>query len=443
MLDLPHSACRNIYALKAVTCYSRPDEPIETRIIFISREVSGLPVTTIQSPKGIRFECSGCADCCLHWPVPLTAEDYERISGRLEDCPACLQSLSSRRANLINFSATLEKLAGGSCKFLTAEKRCSIHMDSGASEKPSICRLFPYAFTVTPDAVLASVSFASTAVLHNTGRLLSEQPEALLLHYQLFESLFNPAAQSWQKLQLVDGIALDWERFRQIDSRLLSVIEADCPDPACVPIDVAARLMLASTQVINELADRSAVEKEPRLESRPRIVDQILLKHLERLYFPQEVFRQTSYDLNVAELLQELVAAPPAVSFGQAPESQRFAALIKIKLGKLPQQSEDLLNRFLYTRFFSKLFFGPGFHHLSLLSGIHHLSTLNVLLKLKLKQALAKDPQTQPSFELLCELLRTMERRLTQLDLSGRSLALLEVLLSSRARQERLAFLAE
>ena len=31
-------------------------------------------------PEGINYECTGCGKCCSGWSVPLTKDDYERIS---------------------------------------------------------------------------------------------------------------------------------------------------------------------------------------------------------------------------------------------------------------------------------------------------------------------------------------------------------------------------
>lgn len=306
-----------------------------------------------------------------------------------------------------------------------------------------MCLLFPYSFTVTPNEVLASLSFASSAVLCNSGNLLSQQAETLEFQFRIFQDLFKPKRELWHKLQLVDGQLLDWESFTALDKQINAIIEGDETDPAIYPDMMERRLKEASDLLVKQLPDPALAEREPKLEARPRIADQILLKHLERLYFPQQVFLEDNYDLKAKELMVELVAAPKAVSFGQGQESLKFAELINIKLGKLPDDVEGLFNRFFYVRFFSKLYFGPGFHHFSLIAGMHHLRTLQILLRLKIKQSLCLSSKTKADFELACELVRTMERRLTQLDLSAQSVAMLEVMLSSVERQTRIKFLAE
>lgn len=378
--------------------------------------------------------------------MPLTREDYERISNLSAETRVLTRSLQSSRNDLRGFTHTLEKQADGSCQFLTPEKRCKLHLEFGAESKPSMCCLFPYSFTVTPDAVFASVSFASSAVLLNTGRLLSDQQEALLEQFQVFQRLFEVNSQAWRKIQLIDGRESSWERFCEIDQELAAICkpeESHLDNRYLFSADFRSKLQDCASLILKRLPDPSAAEREPRMESRPKIIDQVLLKHLEQLYFPAQVFAEDKYDIDAKGMMHELISAPQVVSFGQTGQSCRFGELIKIRLGKLSPEIEDLIGRFFYTRFFSKLYFGPGFHHFSLLAGINHLRTLNILLRLKIKQARCLRPDEPVSFELACELVRTLERRLTQLDFSGQSLAMLEVLLASPARQDRLTFLSE
>ncbi|MBX9686611.1 MAG: YkgJ family cysteine cluster protein [Candidatus Obscuribacterales bacterium] len=375
--------------------------------------------------------------------MPLTQNDYERISGLSPLAEKeTFRPLRSSRENLQAFTHTLEKRENGTCEFLSEENLCKIHQDFGIEAKPSICRLFPYTFTVTPDAVLASLSFASTAVLSNSGSLLSDQIDTLTSQYELYKGLFKPNAELWQSLQLIDGEALPWRDFKKLDDDFSELLYSENCEQNKAPTNLAEKLRKFSEKVQGLLKNPSDAEKEPRLESRPKIVDQILLKHLERLYFPADVFKNDKYDLDARAMLGEMVAAPQSISFGQGKEARKYADLISIKLSGLAPEIEELIDRFLYLRFFSKLFFGPGFHHLSLLAGLHHLTTLHVILRLKIKQWMLLNDADAISFLELAELLRKLERRLTQLDLSAQSQSMLEVLLCSPVRQQRILFLS-
>ncbi len=431
------SVHRKTYSVASIICYF---QSINSGAIQVQMS------TAIKSPKGIRFDCSGCSNCCLQWPVPLTQEDYERISSKNSslNTDAAMRNLRSSRNSLLAFTHTLEKNSDGSCEFLLDDKRCRLHLEFGIEAKPSMCRLFPYSFTTTPDAVLCTLSFASTAVLYNTGTLLAEQPETLESQFRVFKALFNPKTELWQQLQLIDGHALNWDSFSILDKNLMAIVESNANSNEAVPTEMASKLAEVTNILRKELAGPLLAERDPKFESRPKIVDQILLKHLERLYFPDQVFAESTYDLNARALLQELVSAPSSVTFGQSDHARKFTEIINFKLGNLALDVDDLINRFLYMRVFSKLYFGPGFHHLSLLSGLHHLRSLHTLLRLKIKQKMLIENQDNLlSFDLACELLRTLERRLTQLDLSRESQAILEVLMSSPERQERFSFISQ
>ena len=140
-------------------------------------------VSTLIAPKGIRFSCSECANCCLRWPVPITKQDFQKISGYSKDLKLDQQSLfrvlDIKDDKLQVFSHSLEKKEDGNCEFLLDDNRCQLHEKFGFDAKPSMCQLFPYTFTGTPDGVFCSVSFASSAVLFNQGELLEQSMESL------------------------------------------------------------------------------------------------------------------------------------------------------------------------------------------------------------------------------------------------------------------------
>ena len=374
--------------------------------------------------------------------MPITASDYERITG-LSKGDAQFRSLKSTRQNLFQFTHTLEKRADGRCQFLTEENRCQLHLEHGAAAKPSMCSLFPYTFTVTPDAVLASLSFASSAVLFNTGKLLAEQEAVLEEQFARFQHSFSIATERWNSLQLIDGTPLSWRSFAQIDKDLMAIAEEGSETSDAFPRKMRTKLQKIGKYIVSQLPSSSAAERDPKLESRPKVVDQLLVKYLELLYFPQDVFSDQSYDLKTRELMMALVAAPESVNFGEG-VGCKFSDLIKLKLAKLPDEIEELIDRFLYVKLFSKFYFGPGFHHLSLLAGVHHLQYVELLLRLKLKQAIVNKRSEMPlKFEDAAELIRKLERRITQLDLSKESISVLEILCSSPERAARIQFLAE
>lgn len=341
------------------------------------------------------------------------------------------------------FTHSLEKKSDGRCIFLTDENRCQLHARHGAPGKPSMCRLFPYTFSETPVGICASVSFASSAVLFNSGKLLSEQTDFLKEKYDLFQELFPTLQLDWKTAQLLDGTALSLESLQSLHYEYSETITPNADETELPPTDMYAKLRQMSARAANLLPSRSAAERMPPVEARPKIIDQIVLKYLAKLYFPTDVFSNDVFDLDIGGLMKDLVSAPDLVLFDANQIPYRFKDLIQLKLGKLEPALQDLLDRFLYCRVFSWLYFGPGFHHLSLLAGIHHLMHLAVLIRLKIKCFMLDHNSQSIEIADMAEIVRTMERRLTQLQLSSNSIAGLEVLLPSLERADRIGFLAE
>lgn len=395
---------------------------------------------TIHIPDGIRFGCSGCGNCCHAWPVPLTQGDHDGIESlNFENLNICSsrQSLFCRLnttdARLRSFTHTLEKGPDGRCNFLSADNRCQLHAVFGEAAKPSMCRLFPYTFSQAPDGVFASVSFASTAVLLNTGPLLSEQEQLLEQKWQLFKTMFTDISPDWSRLQLADGCPVSFDDYLLLESRFLKDFK-DAPGTA------GSLLVSASRTIARALPHAVNPERTPALESRPRIVDQLLLRHLDKFYFPDDVFAATERDFDARALMTDIVKAPDVVYFGDGAAALRFQKFAGAESGWLTDEIEDLLRRFVYCRLFARLYFGPNLANLSLLCGIHHLLFLVVLLKLKFKQHILQEGSI--NFLKAAEYVRTAERRLTHMSLSGQSQSVWEVLLLSRARAERLRELA-
>lgn len=405
------------------------------------------PVIKIHIPEGIKFDCTGCANCCLGWPVPVTEEDFERISTLLGGRPdlslpmdtgsqlAYFSPLRSRQDKFAGFTRTLEKNPEGSCVFLTEDNQCRLHQLYGAEAKPAMCQLFPYTFNLTPDGVYASISFAATGSLTNSGRLLTEQEDLLLKHWELFCKLFPNLSPDWSTIQMVDGQKLDWQEFLHMDSKLLEIISTRDDKRIDDRLIECSRYLAASVKGVD-------LESMPSLESRPRTVDNILIKNLSCFYLPVDAFKLTEFDIDARRILEQLVDAPQVVRVKRGNQEVSFGELMDLKLGRLDEESEDLLRRFVYCRVFAKLYFGPGFHGLSLLVGIHHLIFLLTLVRIAVKMQLLSREKTTVEFVEVGELIRILERRLSQVSLSARSVSVLEVLLKSPDRAARLVELS-
>lgn len=380
------------------------------------------------------------------WPVPVTDADYHRLNELSQRLGEGFQAVPSFRAlnsadeRHAAFTHTLEKRSDGKCQFLSDDNQCRLHTLAGAHAKPSMCRLFPFTFTETPDGVFSSLSFASTNVLYNQGDLLSEQRSLVEDMWQLYNRLFSAIRPNWESLQLIDGVCLNWDAFRNLDGEMLALLQSPATAGAHEQrLPVEQRLLAISRFLVSQLPAGTDPERTPPLEARPKIIDQLLIKSLNSLYLPPDVFRSREFALNARELLEAIVKAPDVVTVEHAGAPRRFQDVMSLQLGALPADIESLLHRFVYCRIFSKQYFGPTMGYLSLLSGLHHLLAVVVMLKVRMKLEISSgNPLT---FEYAAELVRSTERRLTQLSFPRDSAAVLEVLLTSPSRIERLASL--
>lgn len=395
-------------------------------------------------PPNINFECSGCAGCCFEWPVPLTRLDFESVQGSAERLgvshDGLFRVLNVDDEKMTGFSHSLEKGSDGLCPFLTDEKRCRLHRDFGVDAKPSMCRLFPYTFTKTPSGTYASVSFASTAALTNYGKPLSEQRELLEARHGLFTRLFSKLELDWSSIQLVDGMPLSWSDYLDLETAILSTLEKERAGSSRVDRGLLQGAIVARAEVprgvnLDDLAQFPGSQKT---------VDIALLNALLETYNPENAYSSAPCQLDAREIMQQAFSATDGLPIKYRGNTISVGKLASLSLGRLTDETEDLLRRFAYCRIFSKLYFGPGFNFLSLLAGLHHLTVIVALVRLilKLERLCGAELNEENQFERVTEMVRVIERRLTIATYSSEAVAMLEVLLSSPARVERLISLA-
>lgn len=397
--------------------------------------------TVLYIPEGINFDCTGCGNCCFHWPVPVTDSDVERIKALVgqSDEPN-FRKLPTSVDKMKAFTHSLEKKSDGSCEYLDADIRCRLHKDFGIESKPAMCRLFPYTFTITPSGAFASLSFASTGVLLNSGAPLTSQKEFLEKQLVLFTQLL-PSQPDWSQIQLVDGVPIRWVEFLSIDKVLLENI---CTGNARA---LSRENLLAQSKfIVGKLPKPVDLDNAHLTKVRPILIDQILLKLLYQLYFVDDPYGQGVCEFDQKQFMDLMAQAPQSLSLdfkgGGESAAITFKAINDCRLNKggYPEL-EQLLTRFIYCRLFSKLYFGPGFGGLSLLSGFHHLIALVALVRIHLKLASIAGIDVA-DFNWQLEQIRLLERRLTVIHLSRESHAIMEVLLQSPSRIERILSLS-
>ena len=116
-----------------------------------------------------RFDCHGCTECCRDLVVHLTPEDRRRIDeqnwAEKLDRPAYVRL---GRAYVLNHGSDR------ACVFLTAEGRCRIHSDFGATEKPLACRMYPFTIDRHGNELRPGIRFDCPSVGANRGSPIEE-----------------------------------------------------------------------------------------------------------------------------------------------------------------------------------------------------------------------------------------------------------------------------
>lgn len=101
-------------------------------------------VRPLLARPGARFACAGDGLCCTdaHALGPVTRKERKQVELFRADATVYLPMLEGR---------ALASKADGSCVFLGASARCSIHAEHGPEAKPDACQRFPYGLVATPD----------------------------------------------------------------------------------------------------------------------------------------------------------------------------------------------------------------------------------------------------------------------------------------------------
>lgn len=399
-------------------------------------------------PEGINYECTGCGRCCGGWSVPLTPDDYERISSvdwaeysSQFEGKNLYRELKKHEAEGTPNTHIIQVGANGLCPFL-ADNLCFIHSKFGAEYKPSICQLFPYCFNETPSGVYATVSFVSMGAVMNSGKGLAEQREVMESKLSEFRRLYPNHHPNWSKLELMGGKPITWEQYLAIEKQLIEYLrQRDQP--------MELRLLMGSA-FLRSKAINMPMPSEITLSGsgqpvKLKSLDQHLLVALHRIYYPvrtskgQGDFSAARFAYQVAFTgifpgLKMVVVNP----LSEETHSYSINDLAQMAWPGDDKDIEDLVYRFLFSHIFGKNYFGAGFGQLSLIAGYHHLLVTYVLIKLHAKALTRSRGDARVTFFDVVVAIRHIEKMLGNTSVGPYAAAVFELLLYSHKRAKRL-----
>lgn len=118
------------------------------------------------------YDCVQCGRSCqAGWDIAVE----ESVRVQLEEHPLTLRVIQEHGAALVEKKSGPVLKMAPACGYLEPDLLCGIHRHIGVQAKPSICRLFPYILSHTPEGTFVGVSYSCTAARENLGRPLAEQ----------------------------------------------------------------------------------------------------------------------------------------------------------------------------------------------------------------------------------------------------------------------------
>lgn len=394
---------------------------------------------TLHIPQGINYECTSCGKCCGGWAVPMTEDDYDRISEvEWKGINAVFQGKPLYR-ELKKYESKgtpyTHKIVSetGTCPFLV-DNLCHIHAERGSEFKPAICQLFPYCFTETPSGVYATVSFVSVGAVYNSGKPLLEQTEWLEKKWQEFRRLYPDYKPDWSHTKLSVDQPISWERYLEIEARMMELLSDSSKT-------LQERMWDCSVYLRSQMSTASGASTPsaaaPALAGAPPLnaLDRSVIAVFHRMYFPAKPPKHGDGDFNILRMINEHFIGSKAINL----PGHSFAL---DELLELPfptdQEVENLLYRYVFSYVFGKKYFGAGFGQVSIIAGFHHVVLMLALLRIH-SRALAKLRQApEVSMIDVAATIRQLERMVGETRLGGYSAAAWEMLLGPGTRARRL-----
>lgn len=386
-------------------------------------------------PEDIRYNCQGCGRCCSGWAVGLTDEDYARVKdvdfGELKEELKGQELFIDRRkefeAGYSMYPYFTKSRPDGTCPFLF-DNLCFIHASLGESQKPEMCKLFPYTFVPTPSGIFVSVVSNSMASVRNLGNLLTDQRKMLAEIWQQTVDHERAQGRSTQQVSdvaskitaenlkavkydvnLVPGVALTWQEYMHIDSRLIELIKSQEHPNIFDTLIAAGELLLESLKIKNKGEDLSQLsglaippETIERYKQEPPTTFENMLFNLQCFRSFEWPLLRKQYAANWAAANKSPLMEPKVLKAGfrsvlgakiEFPDTGVVSIpdVRKYKVSDLSPEINQFLRRYLYMKVFSKGFCGPSMSGLSVVAGYNNIvaNFLTAILYVK-AQAMTK-----------------------------------------------------
>src|SRR5579871_1187456 len=361
-----------------------------------------LPVRHL--PVVQNWDCHVCGTCCKEYRVTLTEEERRRIEAQgwdkdpeIGDLPI-LQKTGpwwARRYHLTH-------RGDGSCIFLTEQGRCRIHERFGYEAKPLPCRLFPFLLVPAGDHWRVGIRFACPSAAANKGRPVADHEAAVR---QFAAELaqregvdLRPGEGGLPPSPLQRGQRVDWPDLLRFMHALLGILRnrSDRMERRlrkCVALanlcrqarfqDVrSGRLTEFLKLMVDSLDDEVPVD--PAMVAPPGWVGRILFRQAVAL-FTRKDHGPDSGVARQGRVALLLAAWRFAAGSGQVPRLHNRLPdttfdQVEMASGTLPEDAEEVLERYFTIKVESLQFCGPTNFRLSFWEGLEMLLLIGAVI---------------------------------------------------------------
>ncbi len=376
------------------------------------------------------WSCHNCGGCCRQHAIYITEEERARIvsqnwtpaSGIPEGQPIFQEErnwLSSPRLRLAH-------QPDGACVFLDEKGLCRIHGKFGEPAKPLACRIYPYAFHPIGNKLTVSLRFSCPSVADNKGRPVLQQQKDLKT---LAEQILPKNYRAPDAPQLTSTTRLSWaDTLLIVDAIDESLSDEDTPLPLVLLrtlfwidlIEQSKFTKISGERLVELLAllrEGAAIEFPELPEESPPPSAIALVQF--RLLIGQYARKDTEASIDTSwkgRSRQLLNAFSLTRKSGQLPHfDEQFRSVpiqqLNDSFGPIPDQSLEMLRRFLRIKVQGLHFCGKGCHDLSVIDGLQALFLTIPAIAGLAKWKAASDSRTNWTHDDLREALNRVDHQ--------------------------------
>jgi lysine-N-methylase len=339
------------------------------------------------------WDCQSCTDCCHEYRVGVTDAERESIEQQgWRDDPAMKGvELFAREGSWRGKRWRLNQRSDGACVFLDEKGGCRIHARFGSAAKPLACRVYPFVLVPAGDQWRVGFRFACPSVTKNIGRPSGDHSPEVREYARLLEDQEGIPGRDFPVPPLQPGQSVGWPDLLLFGQGVQGILKHSDE-----PVQRRLRKCLAFANICRQakfdkltgkrLAEfinlvgaglDGEVADKPETLPPPSWIGRILFRQVLALYARKDTGRNRGVSKH-GRLALLRAAWRFALGRGMVPRVHglmrpaTFAELDQPR-GPLPDQSEQLLERYYRVKVESLQYFGPSNFGLPFWDGLESL----------------------------------------------------------------------